>query len=57
LAIASLPAATASTLGLVKYDDATIKMNDNKQLYVANVSTDILTNGTQELILNGGSAK
>lgn len=54
--IAALPAATADTLGLVKYDNATVKMNDNKQLYVAKVSTDILEQGTNILVLNGGSA-
>ena len=55
-AIAGLPAATAEALGLVKYDDATIKMNDSQQLYVAKVSTDVLEMGTQVLVLNGGSA-
>ena len=54
--IAALPAATADALGLVKYDNTTVKMNDNKQLYVAKVSTDILEQGTNVLILNGGSA-
>lgn len=54
--IAALPAATADALGLVKYDNATVKMNDSKQLYVAKVSTDILEQGTNVLILNGGSA-
>ena len=55
-AIAALPAATAEALGLVKYDDVTIKMNDSQQLYVAKVSTDILEQGSMTLILNGGSA-
>lgn len=54
--IAGLPAATASVLGLVKFDDTTIKMNENNQLYVAKVSTDILEQGTEVLILNGGTA-
>jgi hypothetical protein len=54
--IAAIPAATADALGLVKYDNATVKMNDSKQLYVAKVSTDILEQGTNVLILNGGSA-
>lgn len=54
--IAGLPAATAEALGLVKYDNSTIKMNDNKQLYVAQVSTDLLVQGTQTLVLNGGKA-
>ena len=51
-----IPAATAASLGLVKYDDSTIKMNESKQLYVAKVSTDILEQGELELVLNGGSA-
>ena len=55
-AIAGLPAATVDALGLVKFDDSTIKMNESKQLYVAKVSTDILEQGSQTLILNGGSA-
>ena len=54
--INALPAATAEALGLVKYDDSTIKMNESKQLYVAKVSTDILEQGKLELVLNGGSA-
>lgn len=55
-AIAALPTATAEALGLVKYDDVTIKMNDSNQLYVAKVSTDVLEQGSSTLILNGGSA-
>ena len=55
--VAAIPAATAEALGLVKFDDATIKMNENNQLYVAEVSTDILTQGKDILVLNGGSAK
>lgn len=53
----ALPAATAEALGLVKYDDVSIKMNESQQLYVAKVSTDILEQGSQALVLNGGSAK
>lgn len=52
----ALPAATAEALGLVKYDDVSIKMNENQQLYVAKISTDILEQGSQALVLNGGSA-
>ena len=55
-AIADLPAATVEALGLVKFDDSTIKMNDSKQLYVAKVSTDIISQGVETLVLNGGSA-
>ena len=54
--VAAIPTATADVLGLVKFDDTTVKMNENKQLYVAKVSTDILEQGTQILVLNGGSA-
>ena len=54
--IAAIPTATAEALGLVKFDDETIKMNGNNQLYVAKVSTDILEQGTMTLVLNGGSA-
>lgn len=55
-AITALPAATAEALGLVKFDNATIKMNDSQQLYVAKISTDVLEQGEQPLVLNGGSA-
>ena len=55
-AIAGLPAATIDALGLVKFDNSTIKMNESQQLYVAKVSTDTIEMGVQELILNGGSA-
>lgn len=54
--IAALPVATAEALGLVKYDNSTIKMNESNQLYVAKVSTDVLEQGVQTLVLNGGSA-
>ena len=54
--IAAIPVATASALGLVKFDNNTVKMNESNQLYVAKVSTDILEQGEQTLILNGGSA-
>lgn len=55
-AVANIPAATAEALGLVKVDNDTIKMNENNQLYAAKVSTDILVQGAQTLVLNGGSA-
>lgn len=51
-----IPTATAEVLGLVKFDDATIKMNESSQLYVAKVSTDILEQGENVLVLNGGNA-
>ena len=54
--VAAIPTATDGVLGLIKYDNATIKKNDSDQLYVAQVSTDVLVNGSNELILNGGSA-
>lgn len=55
-AVAGIPVATAEVLGLVKFDNDTIKMNENNQLYAAKVSTDILVQGAQTLVLNGGSA-
>ena len=55
-AIAGIPVATAEVLGLVKFDNDTVKMNENNQLYVAKVSTDILEQGTEIIVLNGGSA-
>lgn len=55
-AIAGLPVATADALGLVKFDNNSIKMNESNQLYVAKVSTDVLEQGKNVLILNGGSA-
>lgn len=54
--IAGLPVATAEVLGLVKFDNTTIKMNESNQLYVAEVSTDVLKQGTAILVLNGGTA-
>ena len=54
--IAAIPAATAEVLGLIKIDDTSIKKNGNQQLYVAEVSTDKLVQGTETLVLNGGTA-
>lgn len=54
-AIASLPAASASALGLVKVDNVTIQSNEGV-ISVKSVSTDLLTQGAEELILCGGSA-
>lgn len=54
--VAAIPTATDGVLGLIKYDNATIKKNEFDQLYVTQVSTDVLINGSTELILNGGSA-
>ncbi len=51
-----IPVATAELLGLVKFDDETVKMNKSNQLYVAEVSTDILVQGADVLVLNGGTA-
>ena len=50
-----IPAATAEALGLVRADNTSI-VNNAGVLSVGAVSTDLLTQGTQELILNGGSA-
>lgn len=44
--VAGIPTATATTLGLVKFDDTTVKMNASNQLYVAKVSTDVLEQGS-----------
>lgn len=54
--IANLPTATVDTLGLVKFDNTTIKMNESQQLHVAQVSTDVLNQGKFELVLNSGSS-
>lgn len=50
-----LPTATAAALGLVKVDDTTIAVNAGV-ISVKAVSTDLLTQGTEELILNGGTS-
>ena len=55
-AIAAIPVASTSLLGLVKYDGKTINKNENDQLYVAEVSTDLLVQGSQELRLCAGSS-
>ena len=52
---AGIPAATADALGLVRADNVSI-VNNEGVLSVGAVSTDLLTQGTQEFILNGGSA-
>ena len=54
--IGQIPMATAEKMGLVKFDDKTIKRNENDQLYIAEVSTDNLVQGQNTLILDGGSA-
>jgi hypothetical protein len=55
-AIPAIPAATASTLGLVKVGE-TMSVDSEGTINVSKVSTDILVQGEQELVLNGGSAK
>ena len=52
---AGIPTATADALGLVRADNVSI-VNNAGVLSVGAVSTDLLTQGTQEFILNGGSA-
>lgn len=54
-AIPAIPAATASTLGLVKVGE-TISVDEEGTINVSKVSTDMLVQGEQELVLNGGSA-
>ena len=53
---AGIPLATAERAGLVKVDDATIKVDEAGTIAVKAVSTDLLTQGTQELVLDGGTA-
>lgn len=50
-----LPEATKDKLGVVKIDDKTIKINKDKQIYVAKITTDILEEGLKILVLNGGN--
>ena len=54
--IAGLPLATGNVVGLVKVDNETIQAAENGTISVKAVSTDLLTQGTQELILDGGKA-
>ena len=55
-AIPAIPAATASTLGLVKVGE-TMSVDSEGTINVSKVSTDLLVQGEQELVLMGGSAK
>ena len=55
-AIAGLPKATADKFGLVKVDNVTIQAAEDGVISVKAISTDLLTQGNNELILNGGSA-
>lgn len=54
--IAGLPLATGSIVGLVKVDDKTIQAAEDGTISVKAISTDLLTQGTQELVLDGGNA-
>lgn len=47
--------ASVDDLGIVKFDGKTIKMNENKQLYVSKISTDDIELGEKILVLNGGN--
>ena len=51
----NIPAASASAFGVIKVDDASIK-STNGTIAIKAVSTDLLTQGTQTLILNCGGA-
>lgn len=53
--IAAIPAATAEALGLVKVDNVTIQVNDGV-ISIKEVSTDLLKNGSETFIINGGGA-
>lgn len=52
-----LPTATAAALGLVKVDGTSIAVNTAGVISVKAVSTDLLTQGTDDLILDGGHAE
>ena len=54
--INGLPAATADSLGMVKVDDETISVDEDGTIAVKAVSTDILVQGTEELVLYGGTS-
>ena len=54
--IADLPLATGSIVGLVKVDDKTIQAAEDGTISVKAVSTDLLAQGVQELVLDGGNA-
>ena len=54
-AIPQIPAATTEVLGLVKASE-TISVDENGVMNVAKVSTDLLVQGEQELIIKGGSS-
>lgn len=51
----NIPAASASAFGVIKVDDVSIKSTDGT-IAIKAVSTDLLTQGTQTLILNCGGA-
>lgn len=51
----SFTPATSDKLGVVKIDGKTIKMNNNDQIYVSEISTDNLVQGKYTLVLNGGN--
>ena len=50
-----IPAATATSLGIIKVDDQTIKAVDGV-ISIKEVSTDLLKQGTDTLVLNCGNA-
>lgn len=55
-AIAGLPKATADKLGLVKVDNVTIQAAEDGVISVKAISTDLLIQGNNPLVLRGGSA-
>lgn len=50
-----IPAATATSLGVIKVDDQTIKAV-NGVISIKEVSTDLLKQGTNTLVFNCGNA-
>ena len=54
--IANLPLASGDVVGLVKVDNVSIQADAEGTISVKAVSTDLLVQGAQELILDGGNA-
>jgi hypothetical protein len=55
-AIKAIPVATDAIAGIVKASDEIAVATDGK-MSITKVSTDILVQGNEELVLNGGTAK
>lgn len=55
--IANLPFASSEIAGLAKVDNNTLQAADDGTLSVKKISTDLLVQGEQQIILNGGDAE